>query len=253
MGIANDVAYKLEHLILDGGLAPGQKIPSERQLSSRLGVSRSGVREALHELQARGVIETRHGKGSFVASLVPVASAQPPNGPLMHLYQGHPRTLYDLLEVREQLDGQAAFLAAQRATDLDRHRLTKAFQALENADPLSNARPDHSFHQAIVEASHNPVLVHILSGLKNMMLLTVQASVSNLNPNEDMRRKIMRQHRQLYQAIMAAKPEQARKIAMAHVRQVRQTMTEMEKQGDELLRVPAPEELENLLTDPVNG
>ena len=253
MGIANDVAYKLEHLILEGGLAPGQKFPSERQLSARLGVSRSVIREALHELQARGVIATQHGKGSFVASIVPDTSAQTANSPLMYLYQGHPRTLYDLLEVREQLDGQAAFLAAQRATDLDRHRLTQAIQALENTDPLSNARPDHRFHQAIVEASHNPVLVHILSGLKNMMLLTVQASVSNLNPKQDMRRKIMRQHRQLYQAIMAAKPEQARKIAMAHVRQVRQTMTEMEKQGDELLRVPTPEELENLLTDPPNG
>ncbi|GGC61593.1 FCD domain-containing protein [Marinobacter halophilus] len=252
MGIANQVAYKLEHLILDGGLAPGQKIPSERQLSARLGVSRSAVREALHELQARGVIETRHGKGSFVASIVPDASAETSNSPLMHLYQGHPRTLYDLLEVREQLDGQAAYLAAQRATDMDRHKLTKAFTALESTDPLSNARPDHGFHLAIVEASHNPVLVHILSGLKNMMLLTVQAAVSNLNPRQDMRSKIMRQHRQLYEAIMAAKPEQARKIATAHVRQVRQTMTEMEKRGDELLRVPAPEELENLLTDPAN-
>ena len=253
MGIANDVAYKLEHLILDGGLAPGQQLPSERQLSARLGVSRSGVREALHELQARGVIETRHGKGSFVASLVPATDAQTTNGPLMHLYQGHPRTLYDLLEVREQLDGQAAFLAAQRATDLDRHRLTQAIQALESTDPLSNARPDHSFHQAIVEASHNPVLVHILSGLKNMMLLTVQVTVSNLNPKQDIRRKIMRQHRQLYEAIMAAKPEQARKIAAAHVGFVRQTMKEMEKQGDELLRVPAPEDLKNLLTDEQNG
>ena len=55
MGISREISYKLEHLILEGGLAPGQKIPSERQLVARLGVSRSVVREALHELQARGV------------------------------------------------------------------------------------------------------------------------------------------------------------------------------------------------------
>jgi GntR family transcriptional repressor for pyruvate dehydrogenase complex/GntR family transcriptional activator of glc operon len=100
-----------------------------------------------------------------------------------------------------------------------------------------------------VEASHNPILVHILSGLKNMMLLTVQASVSNLNPKENMRRKIMGQHRQLYEAIMAGKPDQARKVATAHVRFVRQTMKEMEKEGDELLRVPAPQDLKDLLND----
>src|SRR5690554_5316395 len=116
MGISREISYKLEHLILEGGLAPGQKIPSERQLVARLGVSRSVVREALHELQARGVIETRHGKGSFVASIVPESGTSGSNSPLMYLYQGHTRTLYDLLEVREQLEGQAAFLAAQRAT-----------------------------------------------------------------------------------------------------------------------------------------
>ncbi|MGM0954179.1 MAG: FCD domain-containing protein [Pseudomonadota bacterium] len=248
MSISRDISYRLEHLILEGGLAPGQKMPSERQLSARLQVSRSAVREALHELQARGVIETRHGKGSFVASIVPDADNRHSSSPLMYLYQGHSRTLFDLLEVREQLEGQAAFLAAQRATNLDRHRLTQAFQALESTDPLRNARPDHGFHQAIVEASHNPVLVHVLSGLKNMMLLTVQASVSNLNPREEMRRKITRHHKQLYDAIMASKPEQARKVATDHVRFVRQTLLEMEKQGEQLLRVPAPEELEDLLT-----
>jgi len=248
MGISKKISYKLEHLILEGGLAPGQKLPSERQLTARLGVSRAVVREALHELQARGVIETRHGKGSFVASILPEPGIRDSDNPLMYLYQGHSRTLYDLLEVREQLDGQAAFLAAQRATNLDRHRLTRTFRALEGTDPLSNAHPDHNFHHAIVEASHNPILVHILSGLKNMMLLTVQASVSNLNPRADKRRKIVSQHRQLYEAIMASKPEQARKIATAHVRFVRQTMKEMEKEGDELVRIPAPEDLNDLLT-----
>src|SRR5690554_6994677 len=59
MGISREISYKLEHLILEGGLAPGQKIPSERQLVARLGVSRSVVREALHELQARDRKSTR--------------------------------------------------------------------------------------------------------------------------------------------------------------------------------------------------
>lgn len=240
MAISQEISYRLERLILDGGLAPEQKIPSERQLAARLSVSRAVIREALHELQGRGVIETRHGKGSFVASMVPQTDTVDDHSPLMHLFEGHPRTLYDLLEVREQLEGQAAFLAAQRATGTDRHRITKAFRALEETDPLSNARSDHSFHLAIVEASHNPVLVHVLSSLKNMMLMTVQASVANLNPRQEMRKKIVRQHRQLYDAVISSKPGVAQKAATAHVRFVSEALREMEKDGSQVIRMPVP-------------
>ncbi|PXX93623.1 GntR family transcriptional regulator [Marinobacter vulgaris] len=238
MAISQEISYRLERLILDGGLAPEQKIPSERQLATRLGVSRAVIREALHELQGRGVIETRHGKGSFVASMLPRTDDLDPQSPLMLLFEGHPRTLFDLLEVREQLEGQAAYLAAKRATTLDLHRITKAYTALEQTDPLTNARPDHNFHQAIVEASHNPVLVHVLNGLKNLMLLTVQASVANLNPREEMRNKISRQHKRIYQAVMAKNPEAARRIAMSHVRFVSDAMRGIEQQGTAIIREP---------------
>jgi len=236
MARARELSCRLERLILDAGLAPGEKIPSERQLARRFGVSRAIVREALHELQGRGVIETRHGRGSFVASLIPARQDADGSSPLEQLYEGHPRTLYDLLEVREQLEGQAAYLAAERATPGDRHRITKAYRALEATDPLGNAGPDHGFHQAIVEASHNPVLVHLLGGLKNMMLLTVQAAVANLNPQQEMRRTIERQHRQLFHAVLSAKPAAARRIATAHVRFVSTTLRKMEQQGAPVIR-----------------
>ncbi len=242
MAISREVSHRLERLILDGGLVPEQKIPSERQLAARLGVSRSVIREALHELQGRGIINTWHGKGSFVAGMVPKPGVREEHSPLEHLFESHPRTLYDLLEVREQLEGQAAMLAAQRATSMDRHRISKAFRALEDTDPLSNARPDHGFHLAIVEASHNPVLVHLLNSLKNMMLMTVQASVANLNPQEQMRRKIVLQHRQLYDAVIKGKPGPAQKAASAHVRFVSDTLREMEKKGSKVIRTLDPGE-----------
>jgi DNA-binding FadR family transcriptional regulator len=237
MAIAQEISFRLEQLILDGGLAPGQKMPSERQLSTRLGVSRSVIREALHELQGRGVVETRHGMGSFVSRIVSTHGDGGEEGPLLQMFAGHPRTLYDLLEVREQLEGQAAYLAALRATPQDLHRITKAFSALDQTDPLSNAKPDHSFHQAIVEASHNPVLVHVLNGLKNLMLLTVQASVANLNPREEMRNRISTQHRRIYQAVMARKPEAAKRLASAHVKFVHEAMKGIEREGTKIIRV----------------
>ncbi len=245
MAIAQEISFRLEQLILDGGLAPEQKMPSERQLATRLGVSRAIIREALHELQGRGVIETHHGKGSFVSRIVSAHQDGTEDGPLLQMFTGHPRTLYDLLEVREQLEGQAAFLAAKRATPQDLHRITKAFATLDQTDPLTNARPDHSFHQAIVEASHNPVLVHVLNGLKNLMLLTVQASVANLNPREEMRNRIASQHRRLYQAIMARKPEASKRLATAHVRFVNESMREIERQGNKIIRVSLDQPLKD--------
>ena len=70
------ISHQLEELILDGTLQPGDKVPSERLLSQRLKVSRTLVREALKELRGRGVIETRHGKGSFVTGMVDNAEDQ---------------------------------------------------------------------------------------------------------------------------------------------------------------------------------
>ena len=88
-----------------------------------------------------------------------------------------------------------------------------------------------------MEASHNPVLVHVLNGLKNLMLLTVEASVANLNPRAEMRQLIMKQHKQIYQAIMAGKATTARKVAMAHVRFVQDSLRSLENQGAEVIRV----------------
>jgi GntR family transcriptional activator of glc operon len=231
--ISRAIAHQVEQMILDGSLAPQQKIPSERQLATKLGVSRSVVREALRELQGRGIIETRHGQGSFVAEIVREPTDE---SPLMQLFFTHSSTLYDLYEVREQLEGQAAYLAAKRATDEDHYRITKAFNAMESADPLTNAELDHAFHRAIVEASHNAVLVHILSSLKKLMLHSVHASVSNLSHRVNIRQQIDKHHRQIYNAVISRQAQWAQKAATAHVRHVCESVREIEKQEHSIIR-----------------
>jgi len=236
--MSSSIARRLEQLILDGTLMPGRKMPSERQLSQRLGVSRTILREALKELRGRGLIETRHGQGSVVAGLVPKPEQ---DSPLLHLFRDHPRTLYDLLEVRELLEGQAAFLAAERGTDEDFHRITRAFNAMEQT-PLDPQHPeqaaslDHAFHQAICEASHNPVLVHTLQSLMQLMLNTVLASVNNLYHRAPYKEQIDRYHRQIYNAVVGRRPAWARKAAAAHVRTVRERMREIEREEQRLDR-----------------
>ncbi len=233
LSTAQSIAAHLEQMILDGSLAPERRIPSERQLSARLGVSRAIIREALHELHGRGLIETRHGKGSFVSCVVPPLE---PDSALLQAFSGHPRTLYNLFEVREQLEGQAAALAAERATEADQYRIRKAFEAMEAADPLTNADLDHAFHLAIVEASHNPVLVHVLNSLKGLMLNSVQAAVANLSPRKAFKQQIDKHHRQIYHAVISRQARWARKAAMAHVRHVSDSLRLIEAQEQHLIR-----------------
>jgi len=233
-----EVARRLEDLILDGTLPPGKKMPSERQLAERLKLSRPLIREALKELRGRGIIETHHGKGSFVASLVPTSQE---GNALTHLFKDHARTLYDLLEVRELLEGQAAYFAASRATDEDRYRITKAFNAMENPESSSgeaqvDASRDHDFHRVISEASHNPVLVHTLQSLSQLLLNSVLASVNNLYHRPDQKAKIIQHHRKIYQAIMDRNSELARDAASGHIREIRASLQEIEREEQRLVR-----------------
>jgi GntR family transcriptional activator of glc operon len=232
------VARRLELLILDGTLTPGKKIPSERQLAEKLNVSRPLVREALKELRGRGVIDTQHGRGSFVAEMVPSINE---NSPLAHLFKDHPRTLFDLLEVRELLEGQAAYLAAKRGTEQDFYRITEAYKILEqphrDADEArSDAQHDHAFHRVISEASHNPVLVHTLQSLSQLTLNSVLASVNNLYHRPAQRQQIDRHHRQIYNAILSRQAARAQRAASNHIREIYKSLKDIEQEEERLVR-----------------
>ncbi|MEH6444950.1 MAG: FCD domain-containing protein [Oceanospirillaceae bacterium] len=246
--ITQTIANQIESLIVEGNLLPAQKIPSERQLCSRLKVSRTAVREALRELQTRNLIITKPGLGSFVGEII----KQPANGnPFLQLYFDHSRTLYDVYEVREQLEGQAAYLAAQRADKKDLYYISKAYHAIEgtasspspsisscanSSSTTSRVHLDQQFHQAIVNASHNPVLIHLLASLEELILHSVQASNVNLYHIEALRTQMNKHHRQIYQAIIKAQPQKAQRAAAAHVIFVSNCLRDREQEGKKIIR-----------------
>ncbi|QEW05745.1 transcriptional regulator GlcC [Nitrincola iocasae] len=236
--IADVVADRIETLILDGVLKPGQRLPSERQLSEKLGFSRSALREGLKLLRARGIILTEHGRGSYVAKMMPE-----PSTPLMHLFSEHPRTLYDLLEVRALLEGESARLAAMRGTDADfimiRRRYEEMVALTQSDEPVElreHARVDHAFHLAVCEASHNPVLVHTLQSLTDLLISSVFASLNNLYHRPVQKRQIDRQHARLFHAVVDRLPEQARRAAVEHIQGIRDELQDIEVEEQRLLR-----------------
>ncbi|MDD2002026.1 transcriptional regulator GlcC [Pseudomonas putida] len=237
--VADQVAERIERLIVDGVIKVGQALPSERRLVEKLGCSRSALREGLRVLRGRGIVETEHGRGSYVADLSRADNATP----LMHLFSSQPRTLFDLLEVRALLEGESARLAAVRATDIDRLLIKRRYDDMvasqEDAqlhDPREQARLDHAFHRAISEASHNPVLVHTLQTLSDLTLSTVFASVNNLYCRPAQKRQIDRQHSRLYHAVMEQLPEQAQRAAKEHINSIRENLRDIEQEEQRLIR-----------------
>jgi len=235
--VADVVAERIEKLIGDGVLKVGQALPSERRLTEKLGVSRSALREGMRLLRARGVIDTQHGKGSFVASLAP----QQYTMPMMHLLASQPRTLYDLFEVRGMLEAEAARLAARRGTEVDFILITRCYEdmtapAALNLPPDERAKLDHAFHRAICEASHNPILVTMLQSLTDLLLSSVFASVNNLYHREPLKKQIDRQHARLYNAVTGRLPDQAHKAAREHIRHVIEGLRELENDEQRLVR-----------------
>ena len=233
--VADEVAERIERLILDGVLKAGQALPSERRLTEKLGVSRTALREGLKLLRAREIIHTSQGKGSFVAQISKVDA-----GPLMHLFNSQPRTLYDLLEVRSLLEAESARLAAIRGTEADFIMIRRRYDEMVAAqgadtDTTTHAHLDHAFHLAICEASHNPVLVHTLQSLTDLLLGSVFACVNNLYHREP-KRQIDRQHTRLFNAVTGRQPEQARKAAADHVDSVRQSLSDIEQEEQRLVR-----------------
>lgn len=236
--VADVVAERIEHLILDGVLKVGQQLPSERSLSEKLGFSRSALREGLNVLRGRGIIETRQGKGSFVARMMGDAPATP----LMHLFSDYPRTLYDLLEVRALLEGESARLAALRGTEADFIMITRRYEEMvaangrDGVEPQQHAHLDHAFHLAICQASHNPVLVQTLQSLTDLLISSVFASVNNLYHRPVQKRQIDRQHARLYRAVVDRLPEQARRAALDHIAGIRDNLQEIEAEEQRLVR-----------------
>jgi GntR family transcriptional activator of glc operon len=176
-------------------------------------------------LRAREIIHTAQGKGSYVAHISKVDA-----GPLMHLFNSQPRTLYDLLEVRSLLEAESARLAAIRGTEADFIMIRRRY------DEMVAAQGTATDTATICEASHNPVLVHTLQSLTDLLLGSVFACVNNLYHRQPEKRQIDRQHTRLFNAVTARQPEQARKAAADHVDSVRQSLADIEQEEQRLVR-----------------
>jgi GntR family transcriptional repressor for pyruvate dehydrogenase complex len=172
----SEVAAYLEAEVLSGQLRAGAKLPSERQLAARLGVSRPLVREALRTLVERGLVETTPSRGTFVrGDLSPgQAPAILPSGSRNEITPGH------IMELRGLVEPTAARLAAERATDAEIDTLGRVVDNLEAAHTvLDRARWDIAFHALVARMSHNPLVERTFDSITPLVFELALRSNSN--------------------------------------------------------------------------
>ncbi|MGR3541239.1 MAG: FCD domain-containing protein [Hasllibacter sp.] len=213
--LADAVAEQIELLILRGVLRPGERLPPERELAERLDVSRPSLREALARLTDAGLLVSRASSGTIVSE--DLDGGFPPA--LVGLFERHGEAAMDVIAFRRDIEGLAAERAARLGTEGDHEVIDRALAALEGAprDAMAEAARDAEFHLAIVEASHNTVLLHMMRVMYDMLRRGVLANRRVMFAQATTREALAAQHRAIAAAIRARDPGAARAAAHAHM------------------------------------
>ena len=206
------IAERLADDIRSGVLAPGERLPSERDLARTLEVSRASVREALASLALQGVVETRHGAGTFVVGLPP---SEPP----------HDASPSAVLEARLALEPQVARLGAARGQrDEAAEKLLTAMEA-EPVDIATWNASDRLFHRQLAVMTGNPVLLAFADHVASLMDEPLWQRLRDDSIAQPGRTRIhVAEHRMIYEAIVAGDAEAAAFYSLQHINRVRAYM-----------------------------
>ncbi|MDJ0638828.1 MAG: FCD domain-containing protein [Paracoccaceae bacterium] len=224
--VSRSVVRQIELLILRGVLRPGERLPSERELSERLGVSRPSLREAVAELQEAGLLEARANAGIFVAEVL--GSAFSPA--LVRLFSVHEEAVFDYLDFRRDMEGLAAERAARLGSEPDLQVVDEVFQRMEVAhgkrNPADEAQIDADFHLAIIEASHNVVMLHMMRSMYELLREGVFYNRKVMFQQRTTRSALIEQHRDINTALQARDPGAARAAVERHIDYVKSALTD---------------------------
>ncbi|GAB6901549.1 FadR/GntR family transcriptional regulator [Kineosporia succinea] len=197
-GLIDQVIEQLRTQITSGSWAVGERIPTETELSQLTATSRNTVREAVQSLVHAGLLERRQGSGTYVLAASELAGA------VSRRVAGAQRR--DVLEVRRTLEVGAARLAACRRTPADIAVLRELLAGRQSARLLGDVDElvarDVRLHRAIVQASHNPVLIDLYENLLGALQENVRFNVAVIAPGDD-------DHHDLVEAIIAGDAEAA--------------------------------------------
>ncbi len=208
--LTETVADRLAVAIRKGDFAPGEMLPTERELGERFGVSRNVVREAVNELRTRGLVSTRQGSGSVVSDDI----HKPVRRVMEDLLTGRDGAEGKLIELRRTLEVHIAELAAERATEADIRGMEALLSEFDAAggDLGRCAGLDVAFHRALCRAAHNELFGVVVEPLNELLTATRRRALQRSGMEE-----AARSHRALLEAIRSRDAAGATRCMTEHM------------------------------------
>jgi GntR family transcriptional regulator, transcriptional repressor for pyruvate dehydrogenase complex len=197
--------------IADNEMAPGDRLPAERDLAAKLGVSRASLSQALVALEVQGVLSVRHGDGAILVR-------RPTEERAIKALREHADRIPDVIEAREALEVKLAGLAAARRTDAEMAAIDAAIAQMESEveEGDRGVLGDEMFHEAITAAAHSSLLAKLMNEISGLIRETRIESLSQ----EDRPRASLEGHRRIADAVRKQDPQEASRAMADHIRLV---------------------------------
>ncbi len=234
--VADRVAQELLRLIASGELAPGERLPGERQLAGMMRVSRVSVRAALQQLKTQGFVSAVQGRGTRV-----IAAANEGHSALTELIRVNRNNLYDLAEIRANIEVWAARRAAERGTREQIAEIARHFELMAQPGRATRhkAGDDLNFHMSVAKASGNTVYMHLMGVLSGILedMFAYHRYRLQIGPQYD--RLLLAQHRAISDTIQARDGEAAARAMADHLDTVLSSYAEdpEPESGNDKLRI----------------
>jgi GntR family transcriptional regulator, transcriptional repressor for pyruvate dehydrogenase complex len=212
MAVTDEAIARIKAMIVSGELAPGQRLPPEKELGERLGLSRNSLREAVKALELIRVLDVRRGDGTFVTSLEPGLLLEAMSF-VVDLHTD--RSVLEIFAVRRILEPAAASLAARQITPAQAEGLASIVERARPDAPIEElVQHDLEFHQAIVEATGNEYLTRLV---ESMSSATVRARVWRGITQRGAGDRTLAEHKAILDAITRHDADLAAAEMLAHV------------------------------------
>lgn len=210
--VAEKVIHQIKLLIESGRFPPGSRLPTERELADMIEVSRPSIREALKALSLLGVVENRHGSGTYITE----DTSKFPSEAFDILFLINKTTIFEIFEARKGMEGWVISLAARRRTKDDLVAMKNALDAMKaSIQNIENyTKHERAFHMAVVDAAKNNV-VSILMDRLYLLLEETKAQFYVLDDDLDARLEDYERHRQIYHCI-EEKDEQGASVSVLY-------------------------------------
>ena len=211
--LSDRLAVRIAEQIDGDALKPGDRLPTEQQLAAAYGVSRTVVREAVHQLKSQGLVRSRQGSGVFVTA-PPAHRALAFDPKVLESIEA----VLQMVELRRVIEGEMAALAAKRATRAQVADLKRALRAIDTATDSGElgVEQDLAFHRAIGEATGNPQFVRLLAILEAYLRDAMTVTKGYESMRADFMEQVRLEHRAIVEAVAAGDAKAARRAATQH-------------------------------------